>query len=1058
MPFHVEATDFVTIGLLIVLEALLSADNALVLAVLVLPLPKEHQNQALRYGILGAFLFRIVATVFAVHLISWSWIKLVGGLYLLYLPVKHFAQHEDEASTVPKVAGTILGLSIFWSTVVRVELTDVVFAIDSILVAVAMSPKLWVVISGGLLGILAMRLLIGQILGVVRRYPAIVHGAYVIVAWVGIKLLVEYAHAMGWIPFEFPRWFAIGVVFLIFGASALYARRRERASGASALVLAVAAAGALVAVAPPAAAAEAREPLRPYEFSSDLLATTPSTDDGAIGATLNPAQWGVLERPEFSFFWSDANVRPERLDNWGFAMGKGAGLAMRRVEERTSVGVRRVVDWQVGTGAGTGAHHGGLAFGFSGPGKGAFGRSSYIALGEISRPARWLSYGTSTQFALGDPAIQGVADVGVRPFSDPRLLLFADYALRRGQRWDDGALGAGVATRPFPGLSAALKWGKDDRLQVTLGVALGRTAFRAAPRYDRDGRRGVTQYAIRRSSPEPGFDLDGALHRGRRTMALDLHGRAVYQSYRFFDEEALPLRDLIDRLEFAQRDSTVGGVALHLSGFQGNVEMAWEIRSKLLELRRAGKRVQVACDDLTAPTLLLALAADRVVMDPRASMIFPGVQVSRTYLRGLLGKLGLGFEEWRFYKYKSAMETLSRDRMSDADREQWDAIARAEYDEIARAFVASGRATREEFDRVVNQEPYVPAARLLELHWIDRIGRWEDLEDSIAVESGGRAKPEGAASLRERRWRPDPSWGRPPTVAVVYLVGDCAMDEGIRARESSRALRELREDGAIDAVVLRVDSPGGDPLASDLVANETRKYPDAKKPILVSQGRVAGSGGYWISMDGDQIATSPFTLTGSIGVIGGWLWNAGFGGKTGLTSDRVQVGRSADLLGGLTIPFLGATLPERNLNEGERRLIERSFASMYDDFTGSVARARGLPVDRVRALAQGRVYDGRAAVGVGLADRVASLEETILEAARRAGIRPGARIRVVEYPKRPLFRLPSFLGGGARSGTRAPFPGASYEARTLQTILDRPGRPLLLMPGASLPAETEAVR
>jgi YkoY family integral membrane protein len=222
----IEAADFLTVGLLVLLEAALSADNALVLAVLVLPLPREQQTRALRYGIVGAFFFRIVATLFAVHLIAWTWIKLIGGLYLLYLPIKHFA-HPD-TSGKPKVAATIFGLSLFWSTVVRVELTDVVFAIDSILVAVAMSPKLWVVISGGLLGILAMRVLIGQILGVVRRYPAIVDGAYVIVAWVGIKLLIEYAHALHWIGFEVPRAVAIGVVLLLFGASAWYAVKKER--------------------------------------------------------------------------------------------------------------------------------------------------------------------------------------------------------------------------------------------------------------------------------------------------------------------------------------------------------------------------------------------------------------------------------------------------------------------------------------------------------------------------------------------------------------------------------------------------------------------------------------------------------------------------------------------------------------------------------------------------------------------------------------------------------------------------------------------------------------
>jgi len=224
--FGIEGADFVTIGLLVLLEAALSADNALVLAVLVLPLPREQQTRALRYGIIGAFLFRIIATLFAVHLIASAWVKLLGGLYLLYLPLKHFTHHT--APGKPKVAGTILGLSAFWSTVVRVELTDVVFAIDSILVAVGMSRKLWVVITGGLLGILAMRVLIGQILGVVRRYPAIVDGAYVIVAWVGVKLLLEYAHAMHWVSWEIPRAISIVIVMVLFAASTVYAVRKER--------------------------------------------------------------------------------------------------------------------------------------------------------------------------------------------------------------------------------------------------------------------------------------------------------------------------------------------------------------------------------------------------------------------------------------------------------------------------------------------------------------------------------------------------------------------------------------------------------------------------------------------------------------------------------------------------------------------------------------------------------------------------------------------------------------------------------------------------------------
>jgi YkoY family integral membrane protein len=222
----VHYADLVTIGLLILLEGLLSADNALVLAVLVLGLPRDQQKKALRYGILGAFGFRFLATMFAVYMIELAWVKLIGAAYLFWLPIQHFAVADTETRRLPKPARAWLGLGAFWATVVKVELTDIVFAIDSILVAVAMSNKVWVVVTGGLLGILAMRMLIGQLLIVVQRYPPLVDGAFVIIAWVGIKLLVEYLHVSHYIPFAINKWISFGLIVVIFAISYLYARKQ----------------------------------------------------------------------------------------------------------------------------------------------------------------------------------------------------------------------------------------------------------------------------------------------------------------------------------------------------------------------------------------------------------------------------------------------------------------------------------------------------------------------------------------------------------------------------------------------------------------------------------------------------------------------------------------------------------------------------------------------------------------------------------------------------------------------------------------------------------------
>jgi len=221
----ITGPDLVTVGLLVALEGLLSADNALVMAIMVLGLPRTEHKQALRYGLLGGFAFRFLATLLAVYLIRLSLVKLFGGLYLLYLTYSHFfGQEEGVDRRQPPRAKGMLGLTPFWATVVRVELINLAFSIDSILVAVAMSPKLWVVVTGGILGIIAMRLVVGQLLTLVQRYPALVDGAFIIIAWVGFKLGVEYLHDAHYISLEIPRWLSLGLIVVIFLIAFIYAR------------------------------------------------------------------------------------------------------------------------------------------------------------------------------------------------------------------------------------------------------------------------------------------------------------------------------------------------------------------------------------------------------------------------------------------------------------------------------------------------------------------------------------------------------------------------------------------------------------------------------------------------------------------------------------------------------------------------------------------------------------------------------------------------------------------------------------------------------------------
>ena len=230
----IHPADFLTVALLVALEGLLSADNAMVLAVLVLGLPREQRRNALHYGILGAFGFRAAATMLAFYLLGLGWVKLVGAAYLLYLTVQHFtASGGAEARRTPPTARPAFGLSAFWATVVKVEVTDVVFAVDSILVAVAVSNKLWVVLAGGMLGIVMMRLVISRLLSIIERYPLLVDAAFVIIGWVAVKLILEYLRWAGYIQLELPAWLSLGLIVVIFVCAFAYARFDEKRSGRS---------------------------------------------------------------------------------------------------------------------------------------------------------------------------------------------------------------------------------------------------------------------------------------------------------------------------------------------------------------------------------------------------------------------------------------------------------------------------------------------------------------------------------------------------------------------------------------------------------------------------------------------------------------------------------------------------------------------------------------------------------------------------------------------------------------------------------------------------------
>ncbi|MBK8167147.1 MAG: S49 family peptidase [bacterium] len=783
-------------------------------------------------------------------------------------------------------------------------------------------------------------------------------------------------------------------------------------------------------------------PLLDYHAGSWFLPQSPSVTAGPAAGLFNPGAFALTDRAGTDM-WRDSRDRLMSFSRFGFATGRTLNLAMNRSLVDWQGGRAAINDWQVGLAGGTRAGALGLAYRWSGGAPAAALRDRALVLGLVSRPARWLTWGASRAQSLEADAAQNVFDLGLRPAAAPWLTLFGDFTVDDGVNFGSGLWGAGVEVRPLRGVHVGVRarehiGGNDPDLAVLLGFS-GRTGHLAAQTlFDPDGNDVMTTWLARSAPPFPGRDVASLFGPDATYLALDLQKRTLtYQKHRWLDDDHVAWLDLLAQLEAVRDDPHLDIVVLNLAGFGGRPSLLWEMRQQLQRVRDAGKRVVVYLDRAGLATMYLATVADRVVLDPQGDLALPGLALSRSFLKGTLDKLGLGFQEHRYFRYKSAVEMLSRDSMSDADREQRQRVVDVAY-ETWRDGIASGRRRQPTaLDAVVDSLGFLTPQEALDAGLVDELGRWDQLLETLRKD--GARPGHWPASLRREYW--DQQWGSPARIPVVFLVGDCAMDSGINGRRSAAWLRDLVGDPSVKAVVLRADSPGGDPLPSDLVADAVRALKAAGKPVVVSQGDVAASGGYWISMDGTRILTTPVTITGSIGVISGWLWDDGLAAKAGITAESVQRGRHADLYTEIGVPMLGG-LPRRPMNDDELARTEQVIRGMYDQFVAAVARGRGLEPAAVHEVAQGRVWMGQDAIDRGLCDSIGGLADAIAEARSLAGLRPGDAVDVFEYPPRPLVRLPQ-IGPrlGAFAGLGAPGALLDAAAAALRSAVRPGGKP-----------------
>lgn len=785
------------------------------------------------------------------------------------------------------------------------------------------------------------------------------------------------------------------------------------------------------------AAAASAQPLPGYYVRSSFLQASPASfSDGLVGF-VNPANLALLQQAEQRFYWSTEGTDASSFNDWGYFSGaRGLGFGVLR----QNLNGARVKDYRLSTGFGTRGFVFGLGYGWSSGDFEAMGRERLLASGAIIRPSRYLSLGLLGNFSLESNAREGVAEIGVRPFGSPRLTLFADAALQKDEQLSEAPWSAGAALQLAAGINFVGRSFKGDAFTLGLSLNFGRSEIAAQSHFDAERKHAFNSYMLRLGSRQPSF-TDALGKRNRRYLPLMFKGKVDYHKFIFGDEGTHRFLEILQSIRAAANDNRTGVIALNLSTTRMLPEHAWEIREELRRAREAGKKIFVFIDNAEMTTYHLASVADKIFMDPEGSLMLEGFRLGRTYLKGTLEKLGLGFDEWRFFKYKSAMESFSRESMSDADREQYQNFVDDWYELVRGEVCSSRKLSTQTFDSLIDNEVFFLAEQAIARGLVDSLARWSALSETIAKSTGQSMRAISPRMLHEEAAHAE-QWGEKPKIAVVYALGACALDEGIRARWLERVLLHLAKKSSVKAIVFRVDSPGGDGLASDLVAEALLKC-KAQKPVIVSQGQVAGSGGYWISMYGDQIIAGPNTITGSIGVIGGWVYDKGLSEKLGMTSDHVQRGAHADLGFGVRLPLLGVQVPARNLTPEEREQVAGFMQKFYDGFTAKVAKGRKLAIERVKEIAEGHFYSGVDGKTLGLVDEIGGLMTALAMAKQRAGLAADDDVELLEIPRNKGF----FDFGSLFS----PLPAQVSEDAVLhylKMMSTRPGQPLpMLLPG-----------
>jgi protease-4 len=458
-------------------------------------------------------------------------------------------------------------------------------------------------------------------------------------------------------------------------------------------------------------------------------------------------------------------------------------------------------------------------------------------------------------------------------------------------------------------------------------------------------------------------------------------------------KDATGMNDILRNIEHAKTDPNIKGIYMELSSIPTSTATLQEIRDKLIEFKESGKFIVTYGESYSQSAYYMASIADKIILNPEGALDLHGMATQITFYKHLLDKLDIEMQIVRGpnNRFKSAVEPYFLDKMSEANREQMDKLLGTVWGQILAGISQNRNISVEQLNEIAdNLETLFNAQKAKELGLVDALYYKDQVLDELKGLTGSNKSINAIGNANYAKSYKDKNASK-NEVAIIYASGQIFdgkgdENEAIYSENLSKTIRQAREDENVKAVVLRVNSPGGSAVASAIIGRELDLTKEVK-PVIVSMGNYAASGGYWISANANYIFADPTTLTGSIGVFGTFPNMQGFlNDKVGLTFDVAKTNKNADF-GNITQP----------LTEFQYGKLQEMVVKTYDDFTKRVANGRGLTQTYVDSIGQGRVWAGADAISLGLVDKLGDMEDAIAYAAEKANL--GNDYKVTEWPK-----------------------------------------------------------